>query len=395
MVVLVTKECVLVLVAIVRSNSLVFDSRLMKIGGSLSKKYTVLAIGWNREGRKFDQKAGFKNVLPHNRQYNVEPKILGVRAPYARPTLKAYIPLIVYFPLFWSYILFNLFSFRPDIVHACDLDTALPCYIYKVLFRKKMVFDVFDRYAMTFIPKKHTILYSLINLFEDLISARTDVLVTVNEKILDSFRKKPVRCRIIMNCMEDYYFEDNKNEQADGSKPLTLIYTGPITYGRGLQIVSEAIKGTEGVRLTMLGPLVDKNLLEELLINPRVEYKGFLESTHDYFHAVLDADILIALYSEDIPVLLVTTHNKIYEAMMCGKPVITNVLRDLIAEANFGIIVHYESTSEIRSAIIKLKNDKELRKQLGKNGRNAFLQKYNWAMCEIQLLDIYEALARE
>jgi hypothetical protein len=33
------------------------------------------------------------------------------------------------------------------VVHACDLDVILPCYVYKKLFRKKLVFDILDRYA--------------------------------------------------------------------------------------------------------------------------------------------------------------------------------------------------------------------------------------------------------
>jgi glycosyltransferase involved in cell wall biosynthesis len=378
----------------VRSNSLIYDSRLMKSIRSLSKQYTILAIGWNREGRKLDHIA---SVLSQKHNRNVIPKILGARAPYARPSLTKYIPLIACFPLFWGYILFNLLLFRPTIVHACDLDTALPCYIYKVLFRKKMVFDVFDRYAMTFIPRKHTTLYYLINILEESISEKADVLITVGEKILQSFHKRPKQCHVIMNCMEDYYLEDNVHQEKEDNDPETLflIYTGPITQGRGLQTVSEAIKDIENVKLIMMGPLVDKKMLNELLLNPRVEYKGFLESTRDYFYAVLDADVLIALYSQEIPSLGITTHNKVYEAMMCEKPIITNVSQDLIVEAKFGMLVDYNDAAGIRSAIVKLKNNRELRKKLGKNGRNAFLQKYNWSACERELFRVYETLSGE
>jgi glycosyltransferase involved in cell wall biosynthesis len=389
---------VLALIAIVRSNSLIYDSRIMKNVHSLNKRYTVLAIGWNREGRKLDQNAKQKNVLNQTNSSAVIPKIFTIRAPFARPSLTEYIPLIAYFPMFWGYILFNLLLFRPNIVHACDLDTALPCYIYKVLFQKKMIFDVFDRYAMTFIPRKHTILYYLLNELEEAMSGKADVLVTVGDKILDTFRKRPTRCQVIMNCMEDYYYSEetgHKERQENDPTTLSVVYTGPITQGRGLQTVSEVIKDIENVKLIMMGPLVDKKLLDELLLNPRVEYKGFLESIPDYFHAVLDADILIALYSGEIPSLGITTHNKVYEAMMCEKPIITNVSRDLIAESQFGLVVDYDDKRGIRSAIVKLKNDGELRKHLGKNGRNAFLRKYNWGACEKELFGVYETLSME
>jgi hypothetical protein len=58
--------------------------------------------------------------------------------------------MIFYFPLFWTWVFIKLVIYRPKVVHAFDLDTVLPCYIYKKLFRKKLVFDIVDRYAITF-----------------------------------------------------------------------------------------------------------------------------------------------------------------------------------------------------------------------------------------------------
>ena len=80
---------------------------------------------------------------------------------------------------------------------------------------------------------------------------------------------------------------------------------------------------------------------------------------------------------------------------MCEKPIITNVSRDLIAEAQFGLLVDYNDARGIRSAIVKLKNDRELRKHLGKNGRNSFLRKYNWGACEKELFGVYDTLSME
>ena len=63
--------------------------------------------------------------------------------------------LVLFFPLFWSWVFINLIIYRPKVVHACDLDVILPCYVYKKIFRKKLVFDIFDRYAMVFIPPRY------------------------------------------------------------------------------------------------------------------------------------------------------------------------------------------------------------------------------------------------
>jgi glycosyltransferase involved in cell wall biosynthesis len=78
--------------------------------------------------------------------------------------------------------------------------------------------------------------------------------------------------------------------------------------------------------------------------------------------------------------------------MMCGVPIITNVATDIVNETQCGIIVDYDNLDQIKQTIIDLRDNPELRKKLGDNGRNAFLQKYNWNAMEEKLYKIYEQL---
>jgi glycosyltransferase involved in cell wall biosynthesis len=84
--------------------------------------------------------------------------------------------------------------------------------------------------------------------------------------------------------------------------------------------------------------------------------------------------------------------NKLFEAMMCGVPIITNVATEIVNETQCGITVDYNDIEQIKEAIANLRDDPELRKRLGDNGRKAFLQKYNWAAMEQKLFKIYDSL---
>jgi glycosyltransferase involved in cell wall biosynthesis len=84
--------------------------------------------------------------------------------------------------------------------------------------------------------------------------------------------------------------------------------------------------------------------------------------------------------------------NKLFEAMMCGVPVITNVAQEIVNETECGIIVEYDNMEQIREAIITLRDNPELRKRLGANGRKAFLEKYNWNLMEQRLYNVYDSL---
>src|SRR5438093_4780375 len=140
-----------------------------------------------------------------------------MKAPFGRPTL------ILYYPLFWTWVLYKLLANRPNIVHAIDLDTLLPCSLYKLIFRKKLVYDVHDRFG-GYVPPKYTNLNNAINLVEELLSKQANVLVTVSEKVQDTFRLRPKHCVIIMNFSEDYNLDRSKSED----RILTLVYTGLI-----------------------------------------------------------------------------------------------------------------------------------------------------------------------
>ena len=75
--------------------------------------------------------------------------------------------------------------------------------------------------------------------------------------------------------------------------------------------------------------------------------------------------------------------NKVFEAMMCGIPLVTNIAADIVNEIGFGIIVKYDNIKEIKNAIITLRDNNTLRLRLGLNGRKAYLEKYNWSTMDM------------
>lgn len=176
-------------------------------------------------------------------------------------------------PLFWCYILGKLIKYRPRVVHACDLDTLPPVYLYKTLFRRKVVFDVCDRYAMSKIPRQRRILYTLVNRLEEFYASRVDCLIYVSNRLEQTFQRKPKRSVTITNCAEEYFSDNGGNEnmkiglkekpsddlssKSSNSNNLKLIYTGNIIRGRGIEKIAEAIRGMNNVSLLLAGKVID------------------------------------------------------------------------------------------------------------------------------------------
>jgi glycosyltransferase involved in cell wall biosynthesis len=355
-----------------------YNIRVEKIAKSLTKRYSTLILGWNREG------------VPKNKvdNYTVKLKLFGMRAPMGKPSL------VPYFPLFWFWILFNLFVIRPQVVHACQLDTVLPGYIYKLIFRKKLVFDVFDRYAMVNIPKKYLILYSVVNLLEELFCKKTDVLITVSEKLINSFKSLPKNYAIIFNCPEENYANTTASPcNNSGKNVLIIVYAGVIVRHRGLENIAAAIKSLDNVELVTAGRVYHKEVLDQILTLPNVKYNGIL-LPNDALSLERHADAMFALYDLRIPINNFAKPNKMFEAMMFGVPLITNLAPEFVSDVGFGIVVDYDDINEIKSAIVSLRDNVRLRNCLGKNGRRAFTEKYNWSQMEQKLYGIYGNLLK-
>jgi Glycosyltransferase len=361
----------------------VYDPRVKKIIGSLSKKYSVSVLGWNRDG--IPQK-----IIDN---YLVKLEMFKLRTSTWKASLiRIIIRLLVYFPAFWTWVFIKLLLSRPKVVHACDLDTVVPCYVYKKIFRKKLVFDVFDRYAMTFVPKNFKIMYAITNFIEELVTEYSDALIVANgEKVLMSFKKVPRHRQIILN----YPYDDSANlsQRPKKNDLFTIVFTGHIRRHRGLELLIAVIGSLRDIQLVITGREEEKTLFNQLQGIPNVKYHGLIDD-FELLVLQMSCGAMVAFYDPEFFSNNMPLPNKLFEAMMCGVPIITNVAQEIVNETQCGIIVEYDNKDQIKKAILTLRDNPQLCKRLGDNGRKAFLEKYNWGNMEQRLYKIYDKLLK-
>lgn len=367
-------------IVLVKSDPIINQPSMrdQKIIKSLRKKYSLFVLGWNLRGSLSESNINTDRI-----------KLFNLKGPVGTERFGALIP---YLPIFWTWVFLNLCHIRPKCVHACDLSTVAPCYLYKVLFRKKLIFDIFDRYAMAFIPRNRNIFfkmfYSVVNRLEENFAKRSDVLINISDEMLQTYGKRPKNCGTIMNCSEDNIIRVSR-AKSDGFR---LLFTGHIRAGRGLEILPSIVKDLKDTELIITGRVEDKKLLKKIDGISNIIYKGFLEQD-EVLHLEASSDVMIALYDLNLQTQnKFVMGNKLFEAMMCGIPIITNVAHEIVNETGCGIIVEYDNKEQIKETIIKLRDDPILRKRLGENGRKAFLKKYNWHIMEQRLYKIYDTL---
>jgi len=88
---------------------------------------------------------------------------------------------------------------------------------------------------------------------------------------------------------------------------------------------------------------------------------------------------------------------KLHENMACGKPVVatrTDGFEDL-EKYNAGILVNIENLEEFANAFVKLLKNENLRKQMGKNGREYVVKYHSWESVAKRVAEVCEEAIRE
>lgn len=102
----------------------------------------------------------------------------------------------------------------------------------------------------------------------------------------------------------------------------------------------------------------------------------------------INAHLLIGLYEPAVPNNRFASPNKLFEVMMCSKPIIANArspMADIMRKDNCDLVVPYGDTQAVRQTAVKLEGDVGLRQRLGASGKTACEEEYSWRIMEQRL----------
>lgn len=177
-----------------------------------------------------------------------------------------------------------------------------------------------------------------------------------------------------------------------------IFYAGVLLKSRGLEHIAKASSNLEGVHLIIAGYGTDEDYFVDIISSydhidflGKIDYEEVLERT-------LHSDVLFALYDPNVPNNKYSSPNKLFEAMMCGKPIIVSdgtSMANIVRAEDCGLVVPYGDVETIRNAIIRLKEDQHLRESIGQNGRKAYESKYSWDIMEERLINTYYELSNK
>lgn len=368
-------------ILILRSNPIAPDPRVEKIARVLlNQGWKVELVGWDRTAEMpaaEETDLGMIHRLP-------------IRAPFGSGL--GNLPQLIRWQIgLVRWLIGHHHQF--DVIHACDFDTVLPALILHWFYKKKLVYDIFDFYA-DHLRRTPALIKKIIRKIDLWVIGQADAVILVDESRREQIGgSKPRRLTVIYNSPEDWIPSDFPQTDENSSKiRLRLAYVGLLQRERGLFALLDVLSSHPDWRLELAGFGGDQDeILEKIKSMNNVRWHGRI-SYEAALRLSAAADVLIATYDPTIANHRYSSPNKIFEAMMLGRPIIvaenTNIDR-IVQRYNNGIVVPYGDCAALEQALIRLALDPQAREQMGHNGRLAYEKEYGWHIMRERLIQLY------
>jgi len=287
-----------------------------------------------------------------------------------------------------------------DVYHFHDPELLFVGLLLKLITKSKVIYDVHEDYEKQILSKPYLpkgtgrFVAASVKMVEGVVSRIFDAIVTATDDISNNFSNHK-RVVVVKNFPVLSDFVEIRKDICH-TNMFNLIYVGGLMEIRGItQMVQalESINPQRIVRLILYGKFYPKSYEEQikrLKGFEKVEYHGWIRP-QEIPEKMVQADVgMVCLH----PVInyITALPIKLFEYMACGTPVIASnfpLWKEIVEGNNCGICVDPLNPKEIADAIEYLILHPDEARQMGKNGRKAVEEKYNWEGQGKRLIELY------
>jgi len=365
------------------SNSFTHDARVYNEAQALIKAgHNVTVLAWDRENKH--PMTEINDSIQIIRCYNTRFMDL--------------IPYDIFKLRFWwnegykkALELHNKKSF--DVVHCHNLDT-LPIGIN--LKKKQGLPLIYDAHEIWGHMIKKDLPKFVVKYFlnkEKKLAPQADYIITVAEPHEKHF--KEMGCKkisIVSNCKDII----NKKYISPKNKIFTLLYIGSLNKTRFLIETVETCQDINNITFKIAGFGTIENELKEMAKKApmkNIDFTGKM-SMQKVLSETSKADAVLCMLDPENLNNRVGPPNKLFEAMATGRPVIATkgtYSGELAKKTKMGLVINFNKNS-LKHAITKLRDDKKISEEYGRNALKAALDEYNWTNQKNKLLDTYSKI---
>ncbi len=306
--------------------------------------------------------------------------------------------LLRHLPVFWGRAWHELRRFRPQVVHAHDLDTLPLAYLYGRWSGARVVYDAREYYPGMVRDSVGASLAGLLETLDRGLVPRTDAVLTVGERLAARLRGLGGRVWIVHNSQPLPDPDRIAREGAafrralgvpDGA--LLVVYVGYLTADRMLAPVLEAVPRLDQVWFAVggTGPLLDQVQATAARCD-RIKPLGWVPLDQVQV-AVAAADVVYYGLDGRNANSFYFMPNLAFFALAAGRPLLVTPvgeIAELVAREGCGLVLDAASAGAAERALKQL-CDSATRATLASHAGIIGTSCYNWSHAAQQLLEAY------
>ena len=310
-------------------------------------------------------------------------------------------------PLNWWRLLRAARATKSDIYHLHDPDLLLVGCLLKLWTGRPVVHDIHEgnpeaMLVKAYLPKwSRGLLYGLMWIWETVLSWFIGNVIVVEPTNGERFRKLGCKVCLVENFALSDQFPDEPGDPME--RPPHVLFVGTLSPERGCLMVPEIASHLRTLRPGSEIIVTDRWFIEDARkeMGRRVEELGVQDVVRFVPNVKLDklpeylkgARVGLSLV-EINPVSLRQNFTKLFEYMAGGLAIVANKhpnKEPYFERAESGILTDYEPLA-IAEAIASIMDEPEALRRYAKNGRRAFLTRFNWDATAGDMMKFYDEI---
>lgn len=317
--------------------------------------------------------------------------------------------------------LFRLaFSQKYDIIYIRNIHAGLIGFLIKNITGSKLVFELnsitkdeskfYESSKMNILSLKVWV-SEIIELF---LARNSDAVISITDGIKEYLIENGTvaeKIIVVNNGVDiDFFRPEKQNTHELKSKyniypnDFIVLFQGTLASYQGVEYLVKSapiiIKKIPNVMFLIVGLGIEYSRLVKLVrgmnLSRHFTFTGRIpyEEMPEYIHL---ADVCVAPFIRERNEKIGLSPLKLYEYMACEKPVVGSKIKgvgDLLENSGSGISVTPESPIELANAIIYLLKNKDLREEMGRNGRQICIEKHNWLKVAEKTKEVFIQLVK-
>ena len=303
---------------------------------------------------------------------------------------------------------------RPDVVIGTSpqLFSVLAAWLVARLRRVPCVFELRDLWPESIEAvgaARSGFFTTVVGALADFLYRHVDHIVCVTESFVSALRDREVpaeKMSVVRNGVDLSDFDPSatdrsfRDEIGAGPASIVITYLGTLGMAHGLENLLDAaeLEGDKRTLFLIVGEGAEKERLKEEARGRGLGNVTFMDGQpRERVPSILAASDAVLVHLKDVPLFRSVIPSKIFEAMAMARPIVLAVRgesADIVRRTGAGLTIEPGDPAQLLEAVDRLRDDPELRAELGRNGRTAAEREFNREEAADRMLGILEGVVR-